>query len=187
MGGTPRHTISVLANQLTVHNRGAWGSPGCTYDIVCKTCQEHGPSTVPDHEYDEVGEDEVQTTRAGGRQGQGELGKPCLSHGESGYSAYHLGLGHREGLEKRRKKNSFWRHSFRYHGGNVAEFALSVTAVHPSQKIKGRNKYCIWRQWHFEQQIGVPLGGCSLHQKTVRAVTDFVYILQTVAEQLWLF
>ena len=101
---------------------------------MCKTCQEHGPSTVPDQEYDEVGEDEDQTTRAGGRQGQGEVGKPCLSlyHGESGYSAYHRGLGHREGLDKKRKKNPLWRHSLLYHGGNEAEFAMSVTAVHSS-------------------------------------------------------
>ena len=101
---------------------------------MCKTCQEHGPSTVPDQEYDKVGEDEDQTTRAGGRQGQGEVGKPCLSlyHGESGYSAYHRGLGHREGLDKKRKKNPLWRHSLLYHGGQEAEFTMSVTAVHSS-------------------------------------------------------
>ena len=87
--------------------RGAIGRPGCIYDIVCKTCQEHAPSKVPDQEYDEVGEAKDQTTRAGGRQGQGEVGKPCISlyHGESGYSAYHRGLGQRQGLAEKRKKN----------------------------------------------------------------------------------
>ena len=73
-------------------------------------------------------------TRAGGRQGQGEVGKLCLSlyHGESGYSAYQRGLGHIEGLDKKRKKNPLWRHSLLYHGGQDAEFAMSVTTVHSS-------------------------------------------------------
>ena len=114
--------------------RGACGRPGCTYNISCKTCKEQGPSTVPAREYDDMGEEEDQTLTAGGRQGQGEVGKPCIAlyHGESGYSAYHRGLAHREGLERRRKKNLLWRHSLLYHGGEEAEFEMSVSAIHSS-------------------------------------------------------
>ena len=121
----------------TTGGRGPCGRPSCTYAIMCKTCQEYGPSTVPVREYDEDGEMEdmeESAARAGGRPGQGEVGKPCsaLYHGESGYSAYHRGLGHLEGLEKKRKKNALWRHSLLYHGGEKADFSMSVTAVHPT-------------------------------------------------------
>ena len=65
---------------------------------------------------------------------QGEVGKPCLSvyHGESGYSCYHRGRGHLEGLNKKQKKNALWRHSLLYHGGDTAQFSMSVSAVHPT-------------------------------------------------------
>ena len=81
-----------------------------------------------------MGEEEDQTLTAGRRQGQGEVGKPCIAlyHGESGYSAYHRGLAHRERLKKRRKKNSSWRHSLLYTGGEEAEFEMSVSAIHSS-------------------------------------------------------
>ena len=48
------------------------------------------------------------------------------------FVAYHRGLAHREGLEKKRKNNPLWRHSLLYHGGETADFAMSVTAVHSS-------------------------------------------------------
>ena len=41
--------------------RGACGRPGCTYDIVCRTCQETDLSTVPDQEYDKVGQNAIPT------------------------------------------------------------------------------------------------------------------------------
>ena len=105
--------------------RGPCGRPGCTYNIICKTCETNGPSTVPDREYEDNNEEEEEREegrRERGRPGQGEVGKPCVSvyHGESGYSGYHRGLGHLEGLNKMRKKNALWRHSLLYHGGERA-------------------------------------------------------------------
>ena len=68
------------------------------------------------------------------RPGQEEVDQPCVSvyHGESGYSGYHRGLEHLEGLEKRRKKNSRWRHSLLNHGGEKTECSISISAIHPT-------------------------------------------------------
>ena len=91
-------------------------------------------------EKDEEEEEREEGRR--GRPGQGEVDKPCVSlyHGESGYSGYHRGLEHLEGLEKRRKKNALWRHSLLYHGGEKAEFSMSISAIHPTvlaRKLRG--------------------------------------------------
>ena len=83
-------------------------------------------------EKDEEEEEREEGRR--GRPGQGEVDKPCVSvyHGESGYSGYHRGLEHLEGLEKRRKKNSRWRHSLLNHGGEKTECSISISAIHPT-------------------------------------------------------
>ena len=72
------------------------------------------------------------------------MGKPCKAvyHGESGYSAYHRGLGNLEGLEKERKKNALWRHSLLYHGGEKADFSMSVSATHPTVVARKLREGC---------------------------------------------
>ena len=72
------------------------------------------------------------------------MGKPCVSvyHGESGYSGYHRGLGHLEGLNKMRKKNALWRHSLLYHGGERAQYSMSVSAVHPTALSRKLREGC---------------------------------------------
>ena len=101
--------------------RGPCGRPGCTYAIQCITCRDEGPSTVP---RDEENEGER-------RPGQGVVGQPADTkyHGESGYGGYTRGGEHQTGLQKKNRSNALWRHCELYHGGETAEFSMSVVST----------------------------------------------------------
>ena len=100
---------------------GPCGRPGCTYAIQCITCRDEGPSTVPN---DEENEGER-------RPGQGVVGQQADAkyHGESGYSGKTRGGEHKTGLQKKNKSNALWRHCDLYHGGERAEFSMSVVST----------------------------------------------------------
>ena len=74
--------------QCMICSTGGTGNcrkPGCTYQVQCIACKERGPDAVPHEE-----------EQGGGRRGEGEVGKPCVSlyHRESGYSGFVRGLDH---------------------------------------------------------------------------------------------
>ena len=50
-------------------------------------------------------------------------------HGESGYSGYTRGGEHQTGLQKKNRSNALWRHCELYHGGETAEFSMSVMST----------------------------------------------------------
>ena len=86
---------SPLCKVCTTGGRGPCRRPGCTYKVQCMACEERGPDTVPEEE------------EGGGRQGQGEVGVPCLFlyQGESGYSAFTRGQFHDKDEEKKKQSN----------------------------------------------------------------------------------
>ena len=90
----------------TTGGSGNCRQPGCTYKVQCLACKERGPDTVPDSE--EVG---------GSRQGQGEVGVPCIAlyHGQSGYSANVRGGDHQDDQRTNKTSNAMIRHNNIYH------------------------------------------------------------------------
>ena len=62
---------------------------------------------------------------------QGVVGQQADAkyHGESGYSGKTRGGEHKTGLQKKNKSNALWRHCDLYHGGEMAEFSMSVVST----------------------------------------------------------
>ena len=50
-------------------------------------------------------------------------------HGESGYGGSTRGGEHQTGLAKKNRSNALWRHCELYHGGETAEFSMSVVST----------------------------------------------------------
>ena len=94
---------------------------GCTYEVQCLACKERGPDMVPDKE-----------EKDGSRPGQGKVGVPCTSlyKGESGYSAFVRGLGHKQDEEASRQTNAMVRHNTLYHKGEQVDYQMSVISTH---------------------------------------------------------
>ena len=80
-----------------------------------------GPDVVPDRE-----------EKDGSRPGQGKVGVPCTSlyKGESGYSAFVRGLGHKQDEEASRQTNAMVRHNTLYHKGEQVDYQMSVISTH---------------------------------------------------------
>ena len=87
----------------------------------CVTCKQTGPTTIPGEEHNES---ERQTKRV-------SVGQPAVSKyfGESGYGGNTRGRDHQTSVAKRDKTNALWRHCELYHGGETAEFTMSVLAT----------------------------------------------------------
>ena len=68
----------------------------------------------------------------GSRPGQGKVGVPCtaLYKGESGYSAFVRGLGHKKDEEATRQTNAMVRHNILYHKGEQMDYQMSVISTH---------------------------------------------------------
>ena len=92
-------------------------TPGCTYQVQCMRCKERGPDFVPHEE-----------EQGGGRRGEGEVGKPCVSlyHGESGYCGFVRGLDH----QRDKQTNAMVRHSAIYHLSQQVNYQMSVVSTH---------------------------------------------------------
>ena len=119
---------------LLLRGRGPCIRPGCTYEVQCLSCRDHGPDTVP-------GEGEEEGER---RPGQGEVGVPCraLCHRESGYSGYTRGLDHQSALSKHSKKNALWRHCQLYHQSQEVSFQISVASTH-TDPLTRQSRECV--------------------------------------------
>ena len=101
--------------------------PGCTYKVQCLACRDQGSDTVPD--FEEVG---------GNRQGQGEVGVPCLSryHGQSGYCGNVRGAVHQDEQKANKTSNAMMRHNNLYHRSEKVPYQMSVVSLH--KKPMGR-------------------------------------------------
>ena len=112
----------------TSGGNGPCGRPGCTYEITCVTCKQTGPTTIPGEEHNES---ERQTKRV-------SVGQPTVSKyfGESGYGGNTRGRDHQTSVAKRDKANALWRHCELYHGGETAEFTMSVLATSKQPYIR---------------------------------------------------
>ena len=95
--------------------------PGCTYQVQCIACKERGPDAVPHEE-----------EQGGGRRGEGEVGKPCVSlyHGESGYSGFVRGLDHQRDQQTNKQTNAMVRHNAIYHLSQQVDYQMSVISTH---------------------------------------------------------
>ena len=97
---------------------GSCGRTGCNYVVTCLTCRDTGPSTVPN---DREEQNERQTKKI-------IVGQPAISkyYGESGYSGNVRGGDHHIGMDRKDRSNALYRHCLLYHGGQKAEFTMSV-------------------------------------------------------------
>ena len=105
----------------TTGGTGSCGRTGCNYVVTCLTCRDTGPSSVPT---DREEQDERQTKKI-------VVGQPAISkyYGESGYSGNVRGGDHHTGMDRKDRSNALYRHCLLYHGGQKAEFSMSVLST----------------------------------------------------------
>ena len=79
------------------------------------------------------------------RPSQGEVGKlyKAVYHGESGYSAYHRGLGHLEGMERKTEEETMLCGDTPFSTmGGEADFSMSILATHPTVVARKLQEGC---------------------------------------------
>ena len=106
-----------------VHSNGGKGPcsyPNTMYRGQCLTCRDVGPSSEP-------------LQGGGTRTIEGQDKRLCNSVylGESGFSEYHRGLKHQEGMKRpnSNKSNDFARHKLQYHQGDDDTTRVKVDVV----------------------------------------------------------